>query len=135
MRTDNLRINQLTPEGYTWYLRYLNALDQTDVQAYGEFLADSVTLQMNNQEPVSGKRRVLEGLAAYWQGFGSLEHDLRNIYGTDNAFVLEALNHYTRLDGEPVTLRAVAFTDRNQSGLVTSVRLYTDTAPLFASQT
>lgn len=38
---------------------------------------------------------------------------------------------YTTLDGRQVTLRAVAFTDRDEQGLVTSVRLYTDTAPLF----
>ncbi len=45
--------------------------------------------------------------------------------------MLEALNYYTRLDGEPVKLRTVALTDRNQAGQVASVRLYTDTAPLF----
>lgn len=45
---------------------------------------------------------------------------------------LEALNHYTRRDGAIVTLRAVALTDRNEAGLVTSARLYTDTSPLFA---
>ena len=70
--------------------------------------------------------------AATGRRFGELEHDLRNIYGSDQAFCLEALNHYTRADGEAVTLRAVAFTDRNDDGLVTSVRFYTDTSPLFS---
>lgn len=51
------------------------------------------------------------------------------MYGTDSAFVLEALNHYVRLDGRKVTLRAVAFTDRDAAGHVTSVRVYTNTAP------
>lgn len=64
--------------------------------------------------------------------YDTIEHDLLNIYGTDDHYVLEALNHYTTLDGRQVTLRAVAFTDRNAAGLVDSVRLYTDTAPLFA---
>ncbi len=44
---------------------------------------------------------------------------------------LEALNHYKRNDGQEVKIRAVAFTDRNTEGLVTSVRFYTDTTPLF----
>ena len=117
---------------YDWYLDYLDALDAKDVDRYGGFLADTVVLQQNNQDPVSGKDTVLEGLAAYWQSFGALEHDLLNIYGSDDAFVLEALNHYTRADGAPVTLRAVAFTDRDDDGKVTSVRFYTDTGPLFA---
>ena len=88
---------------------------------------------MNNEEPVAGKEAVTAGLAAYWQSFGSLEHEPLNIYGSDDSFVLEALNHYTTADGREVTLRAVAFTDRDEDGLVRSVRLYSDTSPLFAA--
>jgi ketosteroid isomerase-like protein len=135
VKTDNLRVNQLTPEGYTWYVAYLEALDAKDVDRYGAFLADECTLIVNNADPITGRQAVLLGLSQYWQSFGDLEHDLLNIYGTDHAFMLEALNHYKRLDGKLVTLRAVALTDRNQVGKVTSVRLYTDTSPLFAGHT
>lgn len=75
---------------------------------------------------------MLRGLGAYWQSFGTVEHDLDNIYGDDRRFALEALNHYRRLDGGAVTLRAVALTDCDGAGLATSVRLHTDTGPLFA---
>jgi ketosteroid isomerase-like protein len=135
MRTNSLRVNQLTAPGFDWYLNYLAILDRKDLHAYGSMLADDVVLQMNSAEPVRGKQAVLEGLGYYWPSFGSIKHDLLNIYGTDDSFVLEALNHYTRLDGEAVTLRAVAITDRNAQGLVTAVRIYTDTAPLFAAHT
>ncbi len=107
-------------------------MDRKDLDAYGAFLAEGCALQMNNQPPTAGKEAVLRGLASYWQSFGSIEHDLDNIYGDDRRFALEALNHYRRLDGRAVTLRAGAFTDRDEAGLVTSVRLYTDTGPLFA---
>lgn len=132
MKTDAIQINQLSPNGYEWYLGYLTALDAKDIDCYGQYLADDCTLTTNNADPVVGKDAVLNGLAYYWQSFGELEHELLNIYGTDSAFVLEALNHYKRLDGSEVTLRAVALTDRDPQGLVTSVRLYTDTSPLFA---
>ena len=132
MRTDRLRTNQLSPGAFRWYLDYLDAMDRKDLEAYGAFLAESCALQMNNQPPTVGKAAVLQGLGAYWQTFGSIEHDLDNIYGDDHRFALEALNHYRRLDGRAVTLRAVAFTDRDKAGLVTAVRLYADTAPLFA---
>lgn len=135
MQIKNLRINQLTPEGYDWYKDYLAALDAKDIGRYGSFLADDCTLIMNNATPLEGKEAILEGLSHYWQAFGNLEHDLLNIYGTDQAFMLEALNHYKRLDGKLVTLRAVALTDRNEAGDVISVRLYTDTAPLFTETT
>ena len=132
MKTENLRNNQLSPEIYEWYLKYLEALDSCDIESYGKFLAPDCCVQSNNTPAMEGKEVVMQGLASYWTTFANLEHDLLNIYGSDSSFVLEALNHYKRNDGKAVTIRAVAFTDRNQEGLVTSIRLYTDTTPLFA---
>lgn len=131
MKTDTVRINELSPEAFEWYLGYLEALDAKDIDAYGRFLAPDVVMIMNNADPVAGRDAVTGGLGAYWQSFGTLEHELLVILGTERAFVLEALNHYTTLDGRRITLRAVAFTDRGDDGLVTSVRLYSDTSPLF----
>ena len=133
MRAEDLRINQLSPEAYEWYLSYLKVLDSKDVEGYVAFLSDDCMMQSNNNTPAQGKAIILNYLSQYWNTFGSLTHDLLNIYGSDSNFVLEALNHYTRLDGKPVTVTAVAFTDRNAAGLVTSVRFYTDTTPVFAS--
>jgi ketosteroid isomerase-like protein len=132
MKTESLRINQLSTEGYNWYLSYLNHLDDKDVEGYGAFLSDDCVMQSNNNPPVHGKATILNYLSQYWKTFGSLTHELLNIYGSDTNFVLEALNHYTRLDGKPVTVTAVAFTDRNDAGFVTSVRFYTDTNPVFS---
>jgi hypothetical protein len=62
----------------------------------------------------------------------SLLHEPLNIYGNDRHFVLEALNHYDDTDGTRFTVRATAWTDRGDDGLVTSVRLYQDLSPLYA---
>lgn len=135
MRTDRLRINQLSPKTYEWYLSYLQAVDTKNVEVYGTFLADDCVMQSNNNPPIEGKAAILQSLSSYWTTFKHLTHDLLNIYGNDTSFVLEALNHYKRNDGKVVIVRAVAITDRNEAGLVTSIRLYTDTTPLFASTT
>lgn len=132
MRTEQLRINQLSPEATDWYLAYLGAMDALDLEAYAANLADDCVMVMNNGPATEGKAAIVAGLSGYWQSFRSIEHNLLNIYGTDRSFCLEALNHYVRHDGREVTLRAVAFTDRDSHGLVTSVRLFTDTGPLFA---
>ena len=132
MITKNLRVNQLSPNAYQQYLAYLNTMDAKDINAYGEFLADNVAVQFNNDEPMTGKNLVLQGLAKYWQSFGTIEHDLTNIYGNDAHYVLEALNHYIRHDGKTATVKAVAFTDKDEEGLVTSVRIYQDVSPVFA---
>ena len=131
MKTDKLRINQLSPEAYKWYLSYLQILDAKDVKGYGAFLSDDCMMQSNNNPPIQGKAAIIDFLSSYWSTFGSLTHDLVNIYGTDSAFVLEALNEYIRQDEKEVIVTAVAFTDRNEAGLVTSVRFYTDTTPVF----
>ena len=133
MITSNLRINQLSATTYERYLAYLQAMDNRDVEGYGRFLADNVTVQFNNDAPIQGgKEAVLQGLGHYWQSFASIEHDLTNIYGTDSNYVLEALNHYIRHDGQKVTVHAVAFTDLDETGYVKSVRIYQDVSPVFA---
>lgn len=132
MITSNLRINQLSEKAYGKYLSYLKCMDKKDINGYGEFLSDDVTIQFNNDAPMKGKEAVLKGLNEYWQSFEEVKHDLTNIYGSDSAYVLEALNHYIRKDGKKVTVKAVAFTDVDDNGLVTSVRIYQDSSPVFA---
>ncbi len=131
MITSNLRINQLSHDAYQSYLRYLEVLDAKDIDAYAALLADDVSIQFGNAPTVEGKAAVVEMLGGYWQSFKSIEHDLTNIYGTDRAYVLEALNHYERHDGKKVTVRAVAFTDTDDNGLVSSIRVFGDTSALF----
>ncbi len=131
MITSNLRINQLSETAFDAYLRYLKVLDAKDLDAYAQFLANDVSIEFGNAPAVKGKKAVVEMLGGYWQSFKSIEHDLINIYGSDKAYVLEALNHYVRHDGTKATVRAVAFTDKNEDGLVTSVRIFGDTSPLF----
>lgn len=89
-------------------------------------------MHFNNVLMAPDKQAMVAALSGYWQSYASLEHELLNIYGSGDAFMLEALNHYQRHDGQQVSLRAVALTDRNDQGLVTSVRVYSDTSTLFA---
>lgn len=131
MITSNLRINQLGESTFDTYLSYLKVLDEKDIVAYAAFLAEDVSIQFGNAPAVEGRAAVVEMLSGYWQSFKSIEHDLLNIYGTDSAYVLEALNHYERHDSKKITVRAVAFTDKNEDGLITSVRIFGDTSPLF----
>jgi ketosteroid isomerase-like protein len=133
MRTINFRINQLSPEVSEWYLKYIEILDTLDIEAYGKFLAPDCSVQSNNNLLMKGKETALQGLASYWATFFSLEHDLLNIYGNDLSFALETLHHYKLRDGKTATIRAATFTDRNQGGLVTSIRFYTDTLLIIQS--
>ncbi|MBX3300076.1 MAG: nuclear transport factor 2 family protein [Acidobacteria bacterium] len=128
---NELRVNQLSDEAFKWYLGYLEAIDSTDIDRYGEYLADDCEFQFGNQPKVVGKQNIIDGLSQFWQSYNGEEHVLQNIFGTDEHFVLEALNIFHRHDGTSVTCPAVAITERNKQGEVTSIRVFIDIKPLY----
>jgi SnoaL-like domain len=132
MKTNELKVNQLSPKAYEWYLGYLNAMDKLDLDAYASYLATNCELQFGNNSIVKGKNNVVEALRAFWATIDGDEHNLQNIFGDDNNFVLEAFNTFKLKDGKTVTVPAVAITEKNSEELVTSVRLFMDVAPIFA---
>ena len=132
MKTDELKVNQLSPKAYEWYLDYLSAMDKLDIDAYARYLAEDCELQFGNNSIVKGKDNVVEALRAFWATIDGDEHNLQNIFGNDNNFVLEAFNTFKLKDGKTVTVPAVAITEKDSEGLVISVRLFMDVAPLFA---
>jgi len=90
------------------------------------------------QRSLAGDRTVVASTAPRTEASAtrtdrSIGHDSDDIYGDDRRFALEALNRHTRLGGGAATLNAVAFTRRAGAGFATSMRLHTDTAPLFAA--
>ena len=136
MELGKLRINQLSDGGWAWYQDYLSALDAYDIDGYTAFLRDDVSIQFNNDDPMTGLAAAREGLSRFWgsitdMGF-SLVHEPLNIYGDDRNLVLEALNHYERPGSPRITVRATAWTDRDENGEVTAVRLYQDLSPLYS---
>jgi len=128
----NLRLNQLTPEGFAWYLRVLDSVDARDIVTYASYLSEDTSAQVNNIGPVTGRQNVVNALTPVWLGFGGLEHDLRVIVGDDTSFAVEAVNRYTLWDGTQVFVNATAFYDRAADGLVKAVRMYGDMSKVTA---
>jgi ketosteroid isomerase-like protein len=135
MDLGKLRVNQLTAAGWDWYQRYLTALDAYDIDEYASYLSPEVVVRFNNDAPLEGLDAVREGLGGFWGSVTAmgyrLVHEPLNVYGDDRRFVLEALNHYDTGDGRRITVRATAWTDRDDDGQVVSVRIYQDLAALY----
>lgn len=128
--TRSLSVNQLTPAAAAWYRDYLVAYDAEDLEAYARFLAPDCVMRGNNAEPVTGKAAILTLVGQLWRGYRWGRHELLAVVGCDRRFAAEALNHYERLDRRRVTIRACAFTDRDDAGLVQAVRFYGDAGAL-----
>lgn len=131
-RSDKLRINQLSEKAFQWYLGYLDTIDNRDIKSYASYLSDDCILQINNNPSVNGKDQITKHLTSLWTSFNENSHDLLNIYGIDSSFSSEIVNHFTLHDGKEITVNAVGYLDRNEEGLLTSVRLYADFSPLFS---
>ena len=132
IRRDKLQINQLSERAFQWYLGYLNTIDDNDIKSYSSYLSDECTLVINNNLPVNEKDQIIKHLTSLWTSFKGNAHDLLNIYGSDSSFSSEITNHFTLHDGNEITINAVGYLDRNEEGLLTSVRLYADFSPLFS---
>jgi hypothetical protein len=135
MDLGKLRVNQLTAAGWDWCQRYLTALDAYDIDEYASYLSPEVVVRFNNDAPLEGLDAVREGLGGFWGSVTAmgyrLVHEPLNVYGDDRRFVLEALNHYDTGDERRITVRATAWTDRDDDGQVVSVRIYQDLAALY----
>jgi hypothetical protein len=132
IRSDKLRINQLSGKAFQWYLGYLNAIDDNDIESYSSNLSDECTLLINNYPPVNGKDQIIKHHTSLWTSFRGNARDLLNIYGSDSSFSSEITNNFTLQDGNEITINAVGYLDRNEEGLLTSIRLYADFSPLFS---
>ena len=131
MRLDRLAVNQLSRDAFGWVLGFLTAVDSRDQYALSSFFAEHCTSQANNDPPIGGRASVVRWMAHLAPSFRTVEHELLNAYGTETAIALEGLSHCASRDATVVTVRAAMFIDRDDRGLVTYIRLYTDTTDLY----
>lgn len=130
MNLANLRINQFSPEAFGWYCRYITAMDDADLKTVLTFFHEDCALQINNHLPMHGHESIAAAFERYYEAIESIEHELLNIYGTDQRFCVEMLCVYTRTDGSSVTLPAAVFMDRGEDGRITWARSYIDATPV-----
>ncbi|MBW4599334.1 MAG: hypothetical protein KME29_06910 [Calothrix sp. FI2-JRJ7] len=74
MKTHNLKINQLAPEVYQWYLSYLEAIDNKNIEAYTNFLADDCVILSNNTIPSPNLRTGGESTSKIRANFTKIQN-------------------------------------------------------------
>lgn len=114
-----------------WHLQFNEALASRDLERYLGFLHDDCSLQINNEMPVYSKRAIKSSYAQYLTSFQALSYEIMNILGDDRKSVCELLYTYSCNDGSTEVVQTAYMVDRNEAGLLTSVRVYGNGARVF----
>jgi ketosteroid isomerase-like protein len=110
------------------------ATDGKDTAAKLELITDDVTLTFGNAETVSGKEEFAQASDTFNDSLAAVAHEITGIWtipGEEDVVLAELRVHYTRLDGEQLTLPCFN-TFRLRGGLIADYRIFMDIGPVFA---
>lgn len=133
MRTEQHQTIEISQQALSWLLSKYDAVDRTDGNLYRTFLANDCRLLFGNNPPVTGRDEIITGIEHFWSAIKGLEHNLLAVLGNDFHFTMETVIDYTRLDGNVVTIPCITSIERNPAGLAKSIKIFIDTAPIFAT--
>ncbi|WP_236796070.1 nuclear transport factor 2 family protein [Amycolatopsis sp. GM8] len=119
-----------------WITDYFTDVDAMRLDEYVARHTDDATVIFANNPPAVGKAAIGEAIGGFWSMIGGLRHERRNVWYVNDGdtAVLETLVHYTTKGGTEVNLPCVSLLDR-RDGLVSSLRVHIDLAPLFTEIT
>ncbi len=118
-----------------WITDYYDDVDHMRLEAYVARHSEHSEVVFGNNPPAVGREAIGAAIGGFWSMIGGLRHETRNLWFVNDGStaVLEVLVHYTTHGGADVTVPCVSLLDRNDEGLVTSLREHIDLAPLFAA--
>jgi ketosteroid isomerase-like protein len=107
------------------------AFDAKDVSRFAAFMTDDVRLRLGNAEPVQGKSAFVDAVNAFVGSVAGFRHEVLNVWSDADALIAEFDVHYTRPDGNEVTVPCCnVFRLRN--GSVAHYGSYIDATPVYA---
>jgi ketosteroid isomerase-like protein len=114
-----------------WFSDLYANVDAMRLDAFVAGLSPDVEVVVGNNPAMKGREAVKQGIGHFWSTIAGLEHHFVNVVEGQGLTVLEAKVDYRRKDGREVTVAAVTVLERN-GGLVKSMRIYLDVAPVYA---
>ncbi len=99
--------------------------------AFATFFTEDARYQFGNANPVYGRAAIRDAVADFFSHLKTLYHDIQETWEQGNCLLVEMRVVYTRHDDKVVTVPA-ADTFRFEGSLIKDMRIYADTAPLFA---
>ncbi|MGI5132942.1 nuclear transport factor 2 family protein [Pseudonocardia sp. CA-107938] len=118
-----------------WITDYYADVDAMRLDEYVARHTSDATVVFANNPPAVGRAAIKEAIGGFFSLIGGLRHEVRNRWDVNDGTtcVLEVVTHYTTKGGAAVPLPCVSILDRAPDGLVSSLRIHIDLAPLFAT--
>jgi ketosteroid isomerase-like protein len=111
----------------------MRVIDDRDIEAFGEYLADDVVFRFGSGEPLVGKPAVEAAGSSMLDQMAASRHEVLNLWEVEEGVVVAEMNvEYERLDGRKLTLPCCNVF-RVRDGRVYDYRSYMDINPLFAA--
>lgn len=114
-------------------MRMFADLERMDAHAWASRLAPDVVMRFANEDPVYGRDRCREAVAAFHARIEGVRYDLVELWEHGEATIVEANVTYRRTDGREVTLPTVTIYRTGADDLISDYRVYADLAPVFAA--
>jgi ketosteroid isomerase-like protein len=111
--------------------RIFASFDARDVSTLAEFMTDDVQLRLGNAEMIQGKTAFVDAVNGFLGSVAGVRHEILNVFTDRDAAIVEFDVHYTRHDGDVVTVPCCNVF-RLRDGLVAEYRSYIDAAPVYA---
>jgi ketosteroid isomerase-like protein len=111
--------------------RVFATFDAKDVATLAGFMTDDVELRLGNAEMIKGKTAFVDAVNAFLGSIAGVRHEILAVYTDGAAAIVEFDVHYTRHDGDVVTVPCCNVF-RLRGGLVAEYRSYIDAAPVYA---
>jgi ketosteroid isomerase-like protein len=113
--------------------RVFATFDAKDVSTLSAFMTDDVALRLGNAEMIKGKTGFVDAVNAFLGSIAGVRHEILTVYSDGDAAIVEFDVHYTRRDGEIVTLPCCNVF-RLRDGLIAEYRSYIDATPVYADR-
>ena len=111
--------------------RVFATFDAQDVSTLAGFMTDDVELRLGNAEMIKGQAAFVDAVNAFLGSIAGVRHEILTVYTDGDAAIVEFDVHYTRHDGDVVTVPCCNVF-RLRDGLIAEYRSYIDATPVYA---
>jgi limonene-1,2-epoxide hydrolase len=131
MITDNMRVLLADPRGMEVVNSYLHAIETQNLAALRLLMSPDLELIHANYPAVRGRDAAAEMISGYLAIVAGVEFEIRAVMGDQGCYAIEKVNVAAGPTGSKARIRVVTVLEAGEDGLLTSIRIYADTADLF----